>query len=80
MARNDTYVMKSVFNSICKNKQSGFKDLVMAEVFHKLEKSNKSKKVREGLCFVETEKLFFKRHTWNERRQVKAFVALSKQS
>lgn len=49
MARNDSCVMKSVFNSICKKKQSGFKDLVMAEVFHKLEKSNKSKKVRELL-------------------------------
>lgn len=78
MALNDTYVMKSVFNSICKNKQSGFKDLVMAEVFHKLEKSNKSKKVRELLR--RDGKAVLKRHTWNERRQVKAFVASSKQS
>lgn len=78
MALNDTYVMKSVFNSICKNKQSGSKDLVMAEVFHKLEKSNKSKKVRELLR--RDGKAVLKRHTWNERRQVKAFVASSKQS
>lgn len=78
MALNDTYVMKSVFNSICKNKQSGFKDLVMAEVFHELEKSNKSKKVRELLR--RDVKAVLKRHTWNERRQVQAFVASSKQS
>lgn len=78
MALYDTYVMKSVFNSICKNKQSGFKDLVMAEVFHKLEKSNKTKKVRELLR--RDGKAVLKRQTWNERRQVKAFVTSSKQS